>query len=81
MNWDFFPSVDLPILIYFKETQTSPEMQIKGSLGGRQMDRRNNGQMHFFPAFANAQQVREQFEAHGCKKIGPVRGEEFKRRV
>lgn len=81
VNWEFFPSIDFPILIYFKETQTPPEMQIKGSLGGRQMDRRNNGQMHFFPAFANVRQVREQFEAHGCKKIGPVNGEEYKMRV
>ena len=22
VNWEFFPSVDLPILVYFKETQT-----------------------------------------------------------
>ena len=22
VNWDFFPSIDLPILVYFKETQT-----------------------------------------------------------
>ena len=77
VNWDFFPSIDLPILIYFKETQTPQDMQIKGSLGFRQMDRRNNGQMHFFPAFANVRQVREQFEAHGCEKKGPVHGEEF----
>lgn len=54
-------------------------MQIKGSLGARQMDRRDNGQMHFFPAYANAKQLREQFESHGCKKIGPVHGEEFKK--
>lgn len=27
VNWDFFPSIDLPILIYFKETQT-PEVRI-----------------------------------------------------
>lgn len=79
VNWDFFPSVDLPILVYFKETQTPKEMQIKGSLGARQMDRRDNGQMHFFPAYANAKQLREQFEAHRCKKIGPVHGEEFKK--
>ena len=52
-------------------------MQIKGSIGGHQMDRRNNGQMHFFPAFANARQLAEQFEAHGCNKIGPIHGEEF----
>eukprot|EP00986_Skeletonema_menzelii_P000032 scaffold5_cov144-Skeletonema_menzelii.AAC.18 len=80
VNWDFFPSVDLPILVYFKETQTPKEMQIKGSLGARQMDRRDNGQMHFFPAYANAKQLREQFESHRCQKIGPVHGEEFKKK-
>lgn len=79
VNWDFFPSVDLPILVYFKETQTPKEVQIKGSLGARQMDRRDNGQMHFFPAYANAKQLREQFEVHRCQKIGPVHGEEFKK--
>jgi hypothetical protein len=52
-------------------------MQTKGSLGGKLMDRRDNGQMHWFPAYANARQLREQFEAHGCKKIGSVHGEEF----
>ena len=52
-------------------------MQKKGSLGPRQMDRRDNGQMHWFPAFVNVWQLREQFEAHGCKKIGPVHGEEY----
>jgi NIMA (never in mitosis gene a)-related kinase len=77
VNWDFFPSIHLPILVYFKETQTPKHMQIKGSIGGHQMDRRDNGQMHWFPAFANAKQLREQFEAHGCKKVGPVHGEEF----
>lgn len=104
VNWDFYPCMQLPILVYFKETQTpkvraqiethliyfgmfvihdvvtkifAQEMQIKGSLGGRQMDRRDNGQMHWFPAFGNARQIREQFEAHGCAKIGTVSGEEY----
>ncbi|KAL7466568.1 hypothetical protein ACHAXS_006872 [Conticribra weissflogii] len=77
VNWDFFPSIHLPILVYFKETQTPKEMQIKGSLGVKQMDRRDNGQMHWFPAYCNVWQLREQFEAHGCNKIGPVHGEEF----
>lgn len=27
-NWEFYPSKDLPILVYFKETQTKPEGQI-----------------------------------------------------
>ncbi|KAL3793781.1 hypothetical protein ACHAWO_013486 [Cyclotella atomus] len=73
VNWDFFPSIHLPILVYFKETQTP----LKGSLGLKRMDRRENGQMHWFPAYANVRQLREQFEARGCKKIGPVHGEEF----
>lgn len=77
VNWDFFPCIQLPILVYFKETQTPKEMQIKGSLGAQQMDRRDNGQMHWFPAYADARQLREQFEAHKCTKIGPVNGEEF----
>lgn len=77
VNWDFFPSIHLPILVYFKETQTPENLQLKGSVGGHQMDRRDNGQMHWFPAFANVKQIREQFEAHGCNKIGPVHGEEF----
>ena len=55
-------------------------MQKKGSLGLKQMDRRDNGQMHWFPAYANVRQLREQFEARGCNKIGPVHGEEFKSR-
>ena len=77
VNYDFFPSIQLPILVYFKETQTPKDMQIKGSLGSQQMDRRDNGQMHWFPAFANARQLKEQFEAHRCKKIRTVNGEEF----
>eukprot|EP00968_Pinguiococcus_pyrenoidosus_P024687 scaffold4971_cov254-Pinguiococcus_pyrenoidosus.AAC.5 len=27
-NWKFFPSENVPILVYFKETQTKPEGQI-----------------------------------------------------
>lgn len=38
VNWDFYPSLDFPILVYFKETQTPT------SDGG--------GQIHFFPAGA-----------------------------
>mmetsp|Transcript_29799 Transcript_29799/g.88433 ORF Transcript_29799/g.88433 Transcript_29799/m.88433 type:complete len:112 (-) Transcript_29799:1675-2010(-) len=31
VNWDFFPNVDIPILVYFKETQTP---QVGFNLGG-----------------------------------------------
>jgi hypothetical protein len=43
VNWKFFPSLDVPILVYFKEIQT-----------------KNDGQIHFFPAVANCKQIREQ---------------------
>ena len=28
VNWEFFPSKEFPVLVYFKETQTKPEGQI-----------------------------------------------------
>eukprot|EP00584_Thalassiosira_punctigera_P007005 CAMPEP_0172531316 /NCGR_PEP_ID=MMETSP1067-20121228/4776_1 /TAXON_ID=265564 ORGANISM="Thalassiosira punctigera, Strain Tpunct2005C2" /NCGR_SAMPLE_ID=MMETSP1067 /ASSEMBLY_ACC=CAM_ASM_000444 /LENGTH=230 /DNA_ID=CAMNT_0013315681 /DNA_START=67 /DNA_END=759 /DNA_ORIENTATION=- len=58
VNWDFYPSADFPILVYFKETQTPrPE----GSEG--------DGQIHFFPAIANVKQLKEQFELRGCASV------------
>ena len=74
VNWEFFPSVDLPILVYFKETQTpkdkwnvgpgemanSPEALAKGAVPG---------QVHFFPCIADAQQLKAQFEAKKCAKL------------
>ena len=55
----------------------SQNMQTKGSLGSQQMDRHDNGQMHWFPVFGNARQICEQFEAHECTKIWPINSEEF----
>jgi len=49
VNWKFFPSLDIPILVYFKETQT---IKPDGT--------NNDGQIHFFPAVANCKQLREQ---------------------
>ena len=37
VNWDFYPSYNFPLLVYFKETQTPKK---DGSVG----------QIHFFPA-------------------------------
>lgn len=74
VNWEFFPSVDLPLLVYFKETQTpkekwevgpgkianSPEALAKGAA---------NGQVHFFPCIADAQQIKAEFEKRGCARL------------
>ena len=74
VNWEFFPSVDLPILVYFKETQTPKD---KWNVGPGEMA--NNaealakgavpGQVHFFPCIADAQQLKAQFEAKKCAKL------------
>jgi len=79
-NYDFFPSGWIdgpigPILVYFKEDQTSESMwndgpgklandpeKIKAGIA-------RPGQVHFFPAVANAAQLREEFGKRGCKKI------------
>mmetsp|Transcript_38352 Transcript_38352/g.92496 ORF Transcript_38352/g.92496 Transcript_38352/m.92496 type:complete len:229 (-) Transcript_38352:388-1074(-) len=57
VNWDFYPSLEFPILVYFKETQTP------------QSDGDSDGQIHFFPAIANCKQLKEQFELRGCTSV------------
>ena len=74
VNWDFFPSEALPILVYFKETQTP---QDKWDVGpGKWANSAEalgrgaaKGQVHFFPCIADASKLREQFEARGCAKL------------
>ena len=65
-NWEFFPSKDFPILVYFKETQTSAD---KWEEGPGQFDKVGGGQIHFFPAIAKVDQLEEQFRLRGCAKI------------
>ena len=66
VNYDFFPSRDFPILVYFKETQTpesnrveAPEI-IKDGL---------DGQAHYFPAISRSDQLIENFEKNNCKHL------------
>lgn len=66
VNYSFFPSVHIPILVYFKETQTP---QGKWVVGPGKYDHRNNGMVHFFPAFGNAYQIRDEFERRNLSKI------------
>ena len=74
VNWDFFPSEALPVLVYFKETQTpedkwdvgpgtianSPEALAKGAV---------KGQVHFFPCIADAEMLKKEFVSRGCAKL------------
>ena len=66
VNWDFFPSRDIPILVYFKETQTPSD---KWEEGPGQLDKVGGGQIHFFPAIADCRELEEQFTMRGCAKI------------
>lgn len=74
VNYDFFPSEQVPILVYFKETQTPQEMWAVGPgelANGPDAIARGAvpGQVHFFPAIANAKALKAGFKSHGCAKI------------
>lgn len=74
VNYDMFPSRNFPILVYFKETQTPEENWNVGP--GEQANSEEAiakgavpGQVHFFPAIANTEDLIKGFEKHGCAKI------------
>lgn len=79
VNYDFFPPIDSspvgPILVYFKETQTDSKLWNEGP--GLLANNKEKieageavaGQVHFFPAVCNAEQIREEFEKRGCGKL------------
>ncbi|KAL7437411.1 hypothetical protein ACHAXM_005643 [Skeletonema potamos] len=74
VNYDVFPSRNFPILIYFKETQTPEEFWNVGP--GEQANSEEalakgavRGQVHFFPAIGNTEQLIGGFEKHGCAKL------------
>lgn len=85
VNYDFFPSEKVPILVYFKEIQTPPESWAVGPgklANGPDAISRGAmpGQVHFFPAIASAKQLKAGFESHGCAKIrAPEEGKHVKK--
>jgi hypothetical protein len=66
INYKFFPNEYFPVLVYFKEIQTPKE---KWDMGIGQFDKRDNGQMHWFPAICNCLELKKQWEARGVKKM------------
>lgn len=74
VNYDFFPSQSIPILVYFKETATPEE---KWDVGPGQWANSADalakgaakGQVHFFPCIANADTLLKEFQARGCAKL------------
>jgi len=74
VNYDFFPSEALPVLVYFKETQTPEDKWDVGPgkwANGEEALAKGaaKGQVHFFPCIAKADVLKENFVAKGCKKL------------
>ena len=66
-NYDFLPSKSFPILVYFKEDQTPRENWVAGPdiLKVDNLD----GQVHYFPCIANADQLEANFKKETNKQI------------
>lgn len=75
VNYETFPKGwALPILIYFKETQTpSDQWNVGPGESANSAEALANGavpgQVHFFPAICNAEQITAEFAKRGCKKL------------
>uniref|UniRef100_A0A7S1V028 Uncharacterized protein n=1 Tax=Grammatophora oceanica TaxID=210454 RepID=A0A7S1V028_9STRA len=79
VNYDFFPrewvgTPQGPILVYFKETQTPSDKWAEGP--GEYANSEEAiakgavpGQVHFFPALCNTEQIQQEFEKRGCAKL------------
>ena len=65
VNYDFLPSEEFPILVYFKEIQTPKENWVEVPI----VVDKASGQGHFFPAIANTAQLKAAFEANKCAKL------------
>lgn len=66
INYKFFPNEFFPVLVYFKEVQTSKD---KWDMGIGVLDKRGNGQMHWFPAICNCLELRDEWQKRGVKKM------------
>jgi Protein of unknown function (DUF3119) len=63
-NYGFFPSIEYPVIVYFKETQTPKE---KWNRWFAAFDSYQRGQPHFFPGIVDVNQFKEQMEKRGAK--------------
>mmetsp|Transcript_13110 Transcript_13110/g.38569 ORF Transcript_13110/g.38569 Transcript_13110/m.38569 type:complete len:232 (-) Transcript_13110:390-1085(-) len=74
VNYDFFPSRDFPVLVYFKETQTPEKYWNDGPGASANSDEALSkgavpGQVHFFPAIGNVEKMAGEFDSRGCAKL------------
>lgn len=64
-NYDFLPSRDFPVLVYFREDQTPVEVREEVPIVVDTLE----GQVHFFPAISNTKQLEDGFLKHSCKHL------------
>mmetsp|Transcript_19047 Transcript_19047/g.27479 ORF Transcript_19047/g.27479 Transcript_19047/m.27479 type:complete len:236 (+) Transcript_19047:122-829(+) len=64
-NYDFLPNSDFPILVYFREDATPVQNREEVPIVVDNLE----GQVHFFPAIANVQQLKDGFEKNGCSHL------------
>lgn len=64
-NYDFLPSADFPILVYFREDQTPAENREEVPIIVDELE----GQVHFFPAISNVKELKKEFEQHDCAHL------------
>ena len=62
VNWSFLPNEQVPLLVYFKETQTPVESRAEAPIVVDDLE----GQAHFFPVISDAKQLKEGFLLHNC---------------
>jgi hypothetical protein len=65
INYGFFPSLDFPVICYFKETETPKEQWNKWFAA---FDSYQRGQPHFFPGICNVYEFKKQMELRGVKR-------------
>lgn len=65
INYGFFPTLEFPVICYFKETETE---EWKWNRWFAAFDGYGGGQPHFFPGICNVRQFKEQMELRGVKR-------------
>jgi Protein of unknown function (DUF3119) len=65
VNYGFFPSIEFPVIVYFKETQTPED---KWNRWFAAFDSYQRGQPHFFPGIVDVYKFKEEMEARGAKR-------------
>jgi hypothetical protein len=64
-SYGFFPSLEFPVICYFKEIETPKEQWTKWFA---LFDSYGRGQPHFFPGICNARKFKKEMETRGVKR-------------